>query len=55
MSRGDKMKLPPTAPFADRRATVQLRLRRLRARAWMKEHGIRDLGRTPPIERRIEA
>ena len=31
---------------ADREALVKLRLKRWQARAWMKSHGVLDLGKT---------
>jgi hypothetical protein len=44
MSGTDSIELPPYVGVKDREALAKLRLKRWKARAWMRSHGIRELG-----------
>ena len=40
----DTIELPPYVGFRDKKALIDLRLKRIKARQWMREKGFRDLG-----------
>jgi hypothetical protein len=40
----DTIELPPYVGFKDKKALIDLRLKRIKARQWMREKGFRDLG-----------
>ena len=48
-----EVSLPPSVNFrADHAERLSLRWKRVVARAWMAQRGIKDLGKTAPLTRR---
>ena len=49
-----QLQLPPYVGSVDRKEAARLRLKRIKARRWMRDHGFRDLGSLRYAVKRLE-